>query len=147
MQEKVLEQYLHENIPITQSMEVYVEHVSLLKVILAAPISKNINHKKTVFGGSLHSMTTLACWSLIYVNLKGLIESSEIVITHSDIQYLAPVSTDFTATCERPDEVAWQRFMQGLKLKGKARIELRARIYQKDKLAVDFLGTFAALKV
>jgi len=49
-----LEDYLWEHIPISKAMGVRVDSASLEKVILEAPFTNNINHKKTVFGGSLH---------------------------------------------------------------------------------------------
>ncbi len=40
----------------------------------------------------------------------------------------------------------WNRFIKMLHSKGKGRIQLEAKIYQAEKLAVDYKGTFAALK-
>src|SRR5438445_9511868 len=135
--EKQLEAYLCKHIPLTQAMGIQVQQASLDKVILFAPFANNINHKKTVFGGSLHAVATLACWSLLYVNIKEAgSEHVQIVITKSDVEYLAPVDADFTAECVMPDTAVWQRFLKMLHAKGKARIHLAAKIYHKDRLAV-----------
>lgn len=90
-----LKTYLQSHIPISEAMGVCVEHASKEKVILTAPFANNINHKKTVFGGSLHAVATLACWSLLHLNL----EEVQIVITRSEVDYRAPVDGDFKAEC------------------------------------------------
>jgi thioesterase domain-containing protein len=145
--EKEIEAYLHEHIPISKAMGIRVEHASLNKVVLSAPFANNINHKKTVFGGSLHAVATLACWTLLYVNLKeASSEPFQIVITKSDVSYPAPVDSDFTAECLMPESSDWQRFLKMLHAKGKARITLSARIDHKDRLAVDYQAVFAAIK-
>ncbi len=61
-----------------------VDISSLEKVVLEAPFLNNINHKQTVFGGSLHAVTTLACWSLLHINLVALFEDPiQIVILYN----------------------------------------------------------------
>lgn len=140
-----LEEYLHQHIPISVAMGIKVADASLAGVKLIAPFLNNINHKKTVFGGSLHAVATLACWSLLHLNLKDA-HAADIVITNSNIDYLVPVHTDFAAYCILPEESTWKRFNTTLMHKGKARIKLKAQIFQNEKLAVNFTGTFAALK-
>jgi thioesterase domain-containing protein len=140
--EKQLEVYLHQHIPLSQAMGVTVLQAKLDKVVLAAPFSLNINHKKTVFGGSLHAVATLACWSLVHLNIKG----AQIVITKSDVEYLLPVDVDFQAVCMMPDVNVWGRFLVTLQRKGKARIQLSATIHQNKRLCIDYRATFAAIR-
>ena len=54
-----LEKYLHKHIPISSAMGVKVDVASSERVVLSAPFLNNINHKQTVFGGSLHAVATL----------------------------------------------------------------------------------------
>jgi thioesterase domain-containing protein len=140
-----LEIYLHRNIPLTQAIGIHIESASLQEITLTAPFLNNINHKKTVFGGSLHAVATLACWSLIYMNVVNL-KPVEIVITSSTIDYLLPVTSDFKAQCLLPEDSTWKRFLSTLHHKNKARVSLKATIYQDEKLAVDYIGVFAAFK-
>jgi thioesterase domain-containing protein len=143
--QSVLETYLHTHIPISKALGVSVVKAHLDQVILSASFLANINHKKTVFGGSLQSVATLACWSLIYVNLKQRAMPYEIVITRSTIDYMQPVISDFQAVAERPSEDMWCTFLRCLERRQKGRIELGATIEQNDQLAVRYTGTFAAL--
>ncbi len=125
MQSQDLEKYLLEHIPISAAMGVRVETSTAAKTVLSAPFSNNINHKKTVFGGSLHAVATLACWSFLHVNLIELIDDSmQIVIASSEIQYIAPVSTDFKAECHQPAAEEWERFLTILRKKGLSLIHI-----------------------
>lgn len=145
-QEKKLEEYLWKHIPISSAMGVKVHVASPQKVILDAPFANNINHKQTVFGGSLHAVATLSCWSLLHLNLTELFnEPMQIVIASSHVEYLAPVSRDFQAECCRPDQEAWEYFLKILRRKRKARVDLKAQIIQDNRLSVDYSGTFVAI--
>lgn len=142
--EKIIEAYLHEHIPLSKAMGISVKYASENKIILRAPLAPNINHKHTVFGGSLHAVATLACWSLLYANLKE-IKQAQLVITKSDVSYLAPVQGDFEAVCLLPEDGSWERFLKIFQAKGKSRINLTASILYDNRQAVDYRGTFAAL--
>lgn len=143
---KELESYLYENIPIAKAMGIQVSQANLDKVVLFAPIVNNINHKKTVFGGSLHAVATLACWCMLYIYLKEQNNHHyQLVIAKSEVDFLLPVASDFYATCLSPENEIWQRFLKILHLKGKARIQLSAEISLEDQLCVNYLGTFVAI--
>lgn len=142
-----LENYLLEHIPISSAMGVSVDLASVDKIVLKASFIPNINHKKTVFGGSLHAVATLACWSLLHVSLVHLLERDvQIVIASSAVEYLAPVAGDFQAECSMPDALDWERFLKILQKKGKGRLKLFAKIFQNDQLCVDYSGIFVAIK-
>ena len=143
--EKQLETYIHKNIPISLAMGIQVKAASPQKVILKVPFENNINHQKTVFGGSLHAAATLACWSLLYLNLKKINEQKQVIIASSQIDYLLPVDDNFEVECLEPAFDLWQHFIKTLKAKGKARITLYATIKHKEKLAVTYEGMFVAI--
>jgi thioesterase domain-containing protein len=141
-----LEEYLLKHIPISAALGVKVEQAVAHHVILSAPFSNNINHKQTVFGGSLHAVATLACWSLLHVNLSELYGPEvQVVIASSEIKYLLPVDDDFKVECKMPLNDEWQLFLRLLQKKGKARLKLVAKIMHKRKLCVDYSGIFVAM--
>lgn len=142
MDNKQLENYLLKHIPISSAIGIGVELATAKQVVLTAPFSNNINHKKTVFGGSLHAVATLACWSLLHVNVSDV----QIVIASSEVEYLAPVASDFKAECLMPDSLDWNYFTKMLYKKGKARIKLHATIVQENQLCVNYSGVFVAIK-
>lgn len=145
--EKQLESYLHQHIPISKAIGIRALHASIDKVILTAPFSNNINHKKTVFGGSLHAVATLTCWSLLYINLKNKNLKNQIVITQSETIYHLPVDSDFKVESILPDPEDWQRFIKILNAKKKSRIHLSAHLYHKERLCVSYQATFAAILI
>lgn len=148
MKPQVLEEYLLKNIPLSSAMGVKVESITSEKIILNAPFLNNINHKQTVFGGSLHAVATLACWSLLHVHLSEIYGNKvQVVIASSEIQYLAPVASDFKAECSMPNIIEWEKFIKIFDKKGKARIKLESKIYKDDQLLVDYSGIFVAIKV
>lgn len=143
----ILEDYLLEHIPISSAMGVSVDLASADKIVLRASFINNINHKKTVFGGSLHAVATLACWSLLHVNLVNLLgRNVQIVIASSEVKYLVPVTIDFQAECSMPDALDWERFVKMLQKKGKARLKMSAKIIQEGQLCVDYAGVFVAIR-
>jgi thioesterase domain-containing protein len=143
--EKQLENYLHRHIPISKAMGITVAVATKDKVVLEASFRENINHKQTVFGGSLHAAATLACWSLLHLNLKSCNETFQIVITHSETEFKAPVADDFAAVCLKPDPADWNRFVHMLERKKRARIRLTATIEHAGRVSVNYHATFAAL--
>jgi thioesterase domain-containing protein len=146
MYETELQTYLHDQIPITQDLGVTVHLATLEHVVLKAPLGPNINHKKTAFGGSLYSIATLACWSLVHLNMKHLNISCEIVIAEGNSKYLAPVTTDFEVSCQIANAQDWGQFTNTLARKRMARVRLSSEIYQGSKCALEYLGDFVAIK-
>lgn len=141
-----VEAYLYQNIPLSEAMGVRVQEARKKSVILTAPLAANINHKSTAFGGSLQAVATLSCWTLMHLNLREAANPSEIVITASTIDYIRPVTGDFSARCKRPGKKRWEQFLKTFERRGKARIQLTAHILEGDDLAIDYTGSFAALK-
>ena len=141
-----LQNYLYENIPQSLSLGITVLQASADSVVLYAPLCLNINHKKTVFGGSLHSVATLACWSLLFVRQHNYPQPIEIVIAKSDIRYLRAVTTDFSALASIDEGQDWARCETMLERRGKTRIKMHAVIYQESVLAVEYMAEFVILK-
>ena len=51
---RAMEQTMRTEIPITQYLEFSVDRFSSEGLVLQTPLAANINHKGTVFGGSLN---------------------------------------------------------------------------------------------
>lgn len=145
MDPEALKSYFHDQIPLTRHMGVEVVDASPNHLLLSAPLQGNTNHKSTVFGGSLHSLATLACWGLVKLNLQEAQVSAEIVISGSEIRYLKPVTGKFYAECRSPDEERMERFIAAFRKYGKARIGLDAMVTQDHIVKVAYHGTFAAI--
>ncbi|MEL6231462.1 MAG: thioesterase domain-containing protein [Cyanobacteria bacterium J06636_28] len=139
-----VEQYLHEHIPISKAMAVSVTSIDDNGVVLSAPLAPNINHRNTVFGGSISTLAILSAWTFVHVRLQT---PSRIVIQSNSLDYTNPAQGDFQSHCLVPDENTWQRFLSTLSKRGKSRITLSANVYSATTLVGKFQGKYVALKL
>jgi hypothetical protein len=144
-----LQHTLETEIPITVAIGLRVAAYDNGMLLLAAPLAPNINHKDSVFAGSINAVVTLAGWSLLWCLLDQATLRGKIVIQDSTIQYLRPVTQylrpvtkDFVARCYLPAEAQVNRFLKVLGSKSRARLELHAEIWEAHTLAVNFTGRY-----
>ena len=138
-----LETRLHREIPLAAAMQVRVLAISSIESLLAAPLAPNINHKSTAFGGSLHSVAVLACWSLVTWRLQDE-DVGYIVIQDSRIEYLKPVDSDFEARAVWASTEEEAAFQKTLVRRGLARAKLRAEILCRGEICATLEGSFVA---
>ncbi len=139
-----LEETLHHEIPLTRQLGVTVESYDGARLRLRAPLAPNINHKDTAFAGSLNAVVTLAGWGLLWLILQEEGLAAKIVIQDSAVNYLLPISTDFSADCYQPDPALLAKFVRTLRRHGQARLELEVEIRSGDQLALRFKGRYVA---
>ena len=133
---------LHSEIPLTRAIGIDVDNYSGDCLTLRAPLQPNTNHKDTAFGGSLYSVAVLSGWGLIHLKLKELDRPAHIVIQHSKVDYIRPVTDDITSVCCFESEQQVQRCLKMYASKGRARIDLHAIIRQGEDDAVLFFGRY-----
>lgn len=138
-----IQDLLHNKIPITRAMGVRVEDYDGERLVLSAPLDKNVNHLGTAFGGSLNALAVLSGYGLLWLELED--QECHIVIRESSISYERPVRGEIRATCVRPEAGTLAEFKRTFRQKGKARISLSATIEDDGLTAVRFQGTFVAL--
>nr|WP_163697704.1 thioesterase domain-containing protein [Adonisia turfae]NEZ55815.1 thioesterase [Adonisia turfae CCMR0081] len=141
-----IEQYLHEHIPMSKAMAVAVASINDSGVLLSAPLAPNINHRNTVFGGSISTLAILSAWTFVHVQLKTLNIPSRIVIQSNSLEYTNPATGDVQARCFSPDSNVWQCFINTLTKRGKGRISLSSEVYSNGLLVGQFHGKYVALK-
>lgn len=138
-----LERYLHEKIPLTVAMGIRVAECDDAHLVLTAPLEPNRNHLGTAFGGSLHSLATLSCYSLLWWLLRN--PEAHIVIRESAIRYDKAVAGELRAICQAPAGETLAGFQRDFARKGKARVSLSATIEQDGQAAVKYTGVFVAI--
>lgn len=141
MQAAALERTLHSEIPLSQAMGIRVTAYDGTSLKLAAPLTPNINHKCTAFGGSLYSLAVLCGWGMLHIKLAEAGLHKHIVIQEADIRYLRPVDQDLHAECTL-DATALQRFLRTLAKHGRARPALDVVITHNGLPAVEFAGRY-----
>ena len=143
-----VERYLHEHIPISRALGVTVVRADAGGVELRAPLTPNINHRSTVFGGSAISVAILAAWTLVHLWTLGLdrLGRYRVVIRRSAMDYMAPVQGDFSAICTPPAD-ALDRFTRTLERRRRARVDLTARVTTGDQEVGSFTGSYVAIRL
>ena len=145
MERRELEQYLHESIPLSKAMGVQVRKSNPEHVVLAAPLTPNVNHQFTVFGGSASAVAILAAWSLLHVRLKQAGMRVRLVIQQNTMKFERPIADKFLASSAVIDLPAWEKFQEMLKRKHRARITLKVTIRCHRENVGEMLGEFVAL--
>lgn len=141
-----LEAFLHEKIPLTKAMGLRVAESNASRLVLEAPLDKNVNHLGTAFGGSLHTLPTLACYAALWTLLREAGIDGHVVVKHSEAFYRAPVTATLRAVCARPPADLVAEFINDLRRHKKARMELTAVVEGANgKPAVEFSGSFVAI--
>lgn len=140
-----LERYLHEQIPLSKTMQVGCVSVTQESVVLRAPLAPNINHHATLFGGSASALAILAAWSLLHVRLREASIACRLVIQRNTMEYQRPIKGTFTAASALPEPQRWQAFLRMLERKGTARASVISELVYADRVAGQFLGEFVAL--
>ncbi|WP_248918256.1 YiiD C-terminal domain-containing protein [Pseudomonas entomophila] len=140
-----LQAVLHGDIPLTREMGMEViawrDHCLHLKL----PLAPNVNHKSTMFGGSLYCGAVLAGWGWLHLRLRELgIDDGHIVIQEGQISYPLPVTGTAIARCPAPDEKTWERFLAMYQRRGRARLMLETVVSNEgsDEPAVKFCGQY-----
>jgi thioesterase domain-containing protein len=127
-------------------MAVTVRSAQPDRVVLAAPLQPNINHRDTAFGGSISALAMLAAWSLLHTRLRRERVAARLVIQRNTVDYERPVAGEFVATATVATELEWQNFLRMLNRKGKARIAVSTTLEYAGLVAASFTGEFVAIR-
>ena len=142
---RYLESILHHDIPLTREMGLKVLGWHDRQLRLQLPLSANINHKSTMFGGSLYCAAVLAGWGWLHLRFRELgVDDGHIVIQEGQISYPLPVTGAAVARCAPPDEKTWERFLAMYQRRGRARLTLETTVSNagSDEPAVKFSGQY-----
>lgn len=137
-------EYLHAQIPLTRAMGVSIASYDGGQIVVTAPLAANHNHLGTAFGGSLSAIATLAGYALVWLELGD--RAAHVVIRESSIRYRRPVRGELRAVCRAPDAGTLAVFRSDFARNGKARLVLRVGIGEEGDSAVEFEGTFVAIR-
>lgn len=129
---KRVEQQLLDDIPLARAMQLGISAWDGESLRMSAPLSPNVNDKGCAFGGSLVSMMTLACWSLITLAAEQAGEPCDIYVQDSTVRYLQPVWGDFDAEARLALNQSWASFFTTLHARGKARLATHCEIRLAD---------------
>jgi thioesterase domain-containing protein len=139
-----LEQFLHQQIPLSRAMQVTAVDVTEESVHLSAPLAPNLNQHATVFGGSACALAMLAAWSLLHVRLRASFPSVLIVVQRQSMRYSRPIHGTFAARALLDQPAEWPRFLRLLTRRGRARITVASTLDYAGSTVGYFSGDFVA---
>jgi thioesterase domain-containing protein len=128
----VLERFILDGIPLAQAMQVRLAEFDGERLVMTAPLSPNINDKACAFGGSLVTLMTLACWSLVETMLRRRGSDCDVFVADSTVRYLDPVWTDLRAEARLAPGARWTSFFAMLDGKGRARADFTCIVPGED---------------
>lgn len=140
---KILENKLHNEIPLTKFMDLKITKYDEKELMTIAPLNKNINDKCTAFGGSLATLTIISGWSICWLISKELeINSENIVVIKNEHSYRKPVTKELICHTKRPTKDEIENLKNKLLLKKSASIKISSQIIEDGEICVDFTGYY-----
>jgi len=137
--------HLQNDIPIIRAMGIELVAWDGLRVAVAAPLAPNQNHADTAFGGSIATVGIVAGYALLYLIFLERQISTRILIQKSATDYLRPIDEDMTATATVTDAAMLEEFLETMKRKRRARMEIESRIICRNATAATHRGLFVAM--
>ena len=138
-----LQRYMYAQIPISRALGVKVIRSDGGGVLLAAPLTANLNHRQTFFGGSAAALATLAAWALAHQKLlEEAALDAHLVIQRSRMEYLEPATAEVDAECLAPVPEQWERMLHTVRRRGRGRIELEVELRADGAVVGSFKGSF-----
>lgn len=141
-----ISQYMHEHIPVTKTMSISIEELTETSICLSAPIGPNINHRASVFGGSISTLGITSGWALLYSALKRSSVPNTLVIQESHTKFLLPIKGEFRAICDELTKEKYEELLEKYHRKGKARVKLASQILFGRELAAIHHGSYVIIK-
>lgn len=142
MDRKALQERLHQQIPLSQFMQVEVIQADDKCIGLECALLPNHNHLGTAFGGSLTCLMILAAYCQIF---RIINQTGHVVIKSSSTEFLLPVEEKLHAICAAPEVEAVSQFLKVYNKKGRARLTLESQIVLADgriacRMKSEFVG-------
>lgn len=142
---EALRVYTRELVPLA-AMQVRVAGYDGLRLHMDAPLAVNMNDKGSAFGGSMTSLMTYAGWGLVTLQLHQAGLQADVFVADSSVHYKKPLYTDLHAEAELAPEESWAPFLTTLVQRGRARIQLQARIAGPEgQVMADLSGRYVAI--
>lgn len=140
-----LQQMLVLQMPVSQRLGFTIASVTASAVALRAEFGINRNHQGTAFAGSVNALATLAGWSTVWLTLQEAGLSANAVLQDSEIRYLHPIMTDFTATSPFPATNERATLLDAVTRHGRGRVPVRVDVVAEGRTVARFYGRYVAL--
>ena len=130
-----------------QYLGMQVQDYDRSSLALSIDLTPSLNDKMTAWGGSLYGLAVMNCWGMFYLQCRERGINPNLVVSHGDIDYLAPVDQAvIVSRCDAGD-IDWEGVFKRVEQRGKATVSLTARINNNGSMAVNFNGRYTLLGV
>jgi thioesterase domain-containing protein len=140
-----LEQMLAREMPVAQQLGFSIADVSRNGVVLRAAFERNRNHQGTAFAGSVNALATLAGWATVWLVLQEAGLEANAVLQDSEIRYLEPIMSDFTADCPFPTRDERAALLDAVTRHRRGRVPVQVDVEAGDATVARFYGRYVAL--
>lgn len=137
--------YIHQNIPVTQAMAIRILEFAEGAVRAFAPLHENINHRETIFGGSLATLGIVTGWALTWATLKSWDLPARVVIQDSRTQFIKPAAGDVESSTMSIEPAEWELLRTSIDRHGKGRLKVDTDIMCGTRRVAVHSGIYVAL--
>ena len=131
--------------PVSQRLGFSVGDVTEAAVTLRAVFDVNRNHQGSAFAGSVNALATLAGWATVWLTLQDAGLEANAVLQDSEIRYLHPIMTDFSAICPFPSDAERAALLSAVTRHRRGRIAVQVDVMAQDETVARFHGRYVAL--
>lgn len=137
---------IFEQIPLTQHMGFERIDYDGRDLTFELSLQPNHNDKGTAFAGALSAAANLCGWGAITLLLENEAKTYDVVIRDSRLEYMLPVTEGFRVQAHLPEPEQVDSFVQRLRERGKARIDLIVEVIEQGQQCFKFSGSYVALE-
>ncbi len=129
-------------------MRFIVEEIGDERIVVSGEYCRHINHTKSVFGGSISSVMTLAGWVRVRLLIEGFDPAATVMIKINSTKFIKPVTEDYIVYTQPIDEREIGKFIKTYEKFGRGRVGVEACLTHRGSAEVlaRFQGEFVALK-
>ncbi|MFW1678375.1 YiiD C-terminal domain-containing protein [Pontibacter sp. JAM-7] len=135
---------LNREIPLTCHMGLSAPLWDGHNLEMPAALLPNVNDKGTGFGGAQVALATLCGWSLTTLWLEEQGIKAAVVVKDSQVEYLKPVTGDFTVVSHLPEADELASVLAQFEQRGRTRLRLQVEVRQGEKVASRLQGQYVA---
>lgn len=143
-----IEEYINEHIPIVKKHCFQISEVQSPFIQVRGSLKDHINHRNSVFGGSISTSLIVASWASVRnMLLTRGIPSGIIVIQSEHVEFSKPLVDDFYAVLRPVSDEKLSKFITMIHKFGKSRIKIEADVKDctHNEICASFSGEYVVL--
>ncbi len=136
---------IHEQIPLTAAMQLSAQSYDGKTLVLAAPLTPNINDKGTAFAGSITALGNVTGWCLLTLWTEKVFGRNQcrVAIFDAQFSFRKPLTGDFTARVSLPDETECEVLRAAVAAGRNGKVNLQIVLADAAGEAVTLNGRYA----